>query len=67
MNIVILYACGDNPFARSFRSINHGLAKMDEPTGTIVAYATSPGSSAADGTKENGLYTSMLLKHIKTP
>jgi hypothetical protein len=67
LNIIILDACRDNPFGRSFRSSNKGLAKMDAPTGSILAYATAPGSVAADGTGRNGLYTSMLLKHIMEP
>ncbi|MBL7218006.1 MAG: caspase family protein [Desulfobacteraceae bacterium] len=67
LNIVILDACRDNPFARIFRSVTQGLARMDAPTGTIVAYATAPGSVAADGMNKNGLYTSMLLKHMTTP
>jgi hypothetical protein len=67
LNIVILDACRNNPFARIFRSVSQGLAKMDAPTGSIVAYATAPGSVAADGVSENGLYTSMLLKHMATP
>jgi Caspase domain/Protein of unknown function (DUF1566) len=67
LNIIILDACRDNPLGRSFRSSNLGLAKMDAPTGSILAYATAPGSVAADGSGRNGLYTSMLLKHINTP
>lgn len=67
LNIIILDACRDNPYARSFRSSEKGLAKMDAPTGSILAYATAPGSVAADGTGRNGLYTSMLLKHMMTP
>jgi len=67
LNIIILDACRDNPFGRSFRSNNMGLAKMDAPTGSILAYATAPGSVAADGTGGNGLYTSMLLKHMMEP
>lgn len=67
LNIIILDACRDNPFARSFRSSEKGLAKMDAPTGSILAYSTAPGSVAADGTGRNGLYTSMLLKHMKEP
>lgn len=67
LNIIILDACRDNPFGRSFRSSNRGLAKMDAPTGSILAYSTAPGSVAADGTDRNGLYTSKLLKHIMTP
>ena len=67
LNIIILDACRDNPFGRNFRSSNRGLAKMDAPTGSILAYSTAPGSVAADGTDRNGLYTSKLLKHIMTP
>ncbi|MEW6671323.1 MAG: SUMF1/EgtB/PvdO family nonheme iron enzyme [Thermodesulfobacteriota bacterium] len=67
LNVIILDACRDNPFARSFRTSEKGLAKMDAPTGSFLAYATAPGSVAADGTGRNGLYTEKLLKHIKTP
>jgi len=67
LNIIILDACRDNPFGRSFRSSNKGLAKMDAPTGSILAYATAPGSVAADGTGRNGLYTSKLLNHMMEP
>jgi hypothetical protein len=49
LNIVIFDACRNNPFARSFRSSSQGLAKMDAPMGTIIAYATSPDSVAASG------------------
>ena len=57
MNIIILDACRNNPFARSFRSSQKGLAKMDAPVGSILAYSTAPGSVAADGSGRNGLYT----------
>ena len=67
MNIIILDACRNNPFARSFRSSKRGLAKMDAPTGSIIAYATAPGSVAADGVGRNGLYTSRLLVHMNQP
>ena len=67
LNIIILDACRDNPFGRSFRTGNRGLAKMDAPTGSILAYATAPGSVASDGPGRNGLYTSALLKHMVTP
>jgi hypothetical protein len=67
LNIIILDACRNNPFARSFRSADKGLAKMDAPTGSILAYATAPGSVAADGSGRNGLYTEKLLKHMQTP
>jgi len=67
INIVILDACRNNPFARSFRSGSRGLKKMDAPKGTLLAYATAPGDVAADGKGQNGLYTSRLLKHLRTP
>ncbi len=67
LNIIILDACRNNPFTRSFRSADKGLAKMDAPTGSILAYATSPGNVAADGGGRNGLYTEKLLRHMQTP
>ena len=67
MNIIILDACRNNPFARSFRSTKRGLAKIDAPKGSLVVYATSPGSTAEDGIGRNGTFTKYFLKHIKTP
>ena len=67
LNIVILDACRNNPFARSFRSAASGLAQVDAPTGTLIAYATAPGSVAHDGSGRNGLYTSELLRFLSTP
>jgi uncharacterized caspase-like protein len=57
LNIVVLDACRDNPFARSFRSVSKGLALVDAPRGTLLAFATAPGSVAADGEGSNGVYT----------
>jgi hypothetical protein len=65
VNIVILDACRDNPYARSFRSGSRGLAQIDAPRGTLIAYATAPGKVAEDGTGENSLYTGALVKHIE--
>jgi len=72
LNIVILDACRNNPFARSwsrFRDAgdNGGLAKITPPKGTLVLYATQPGDVAADGEGRNGLFTSALLNQIKKP
>lgn len=67
LNIVILDACRNNPFARSFRSTQSGLASIDAPSGTLIAYATAPGSVASDGQRRNGLYTEELLKQIRVP
>jgi hypothetical protein len=71
-NIVILDACRDNPFERSWAARaaaqgGSGLAFMNAPSGSIIAYATSPGKTASDGTGKNGLYTEAILQYIKVP
>lgn len=68
LNIVILDACRNNPFASSMRSGGgNGLAQTDAPKGTFIAYATAPGQVASDGTGANGLYTQELIKSMKKP
>ena len=67
LNMVILDACRNNPFARSFRSASRGLARMDPPKGSLILYATSPGDVAADGSGRNGMFTQHLLKAMDTP
>ncbi len=71
INIVILDACRNNPFAqrlsssgRSF-SLGRGLARMNSPTGTLIAYATSPGDVAEDGNGRNGTFTKHLLSALR--
>ena len=66
-NIIILDACRDNPFARSFRSVSRGLAEMKAPQGTLIAFAAAPGEKAADGEGRNGVYTKHLLRQIVQP
>jgi len=68
-NIVILDACRDNPFERSWRrgTEGSGLAFMNAPSGSLIAYSTAPGKTALDGGGKNSPYTSALLKHIGTP
>ena len=71
MNLIILDACRNNPFKRSFRSGVEGLARMDAPRGSIVAYATAPGSVAADsGGSGDGLdspYSKALAQELLKP
>ena len=67
VNIVILDACRNNPFTRSFRSSTQGLASMDAPSGSYLALATAPGRVAGDGNEGNGVYTQNLLEAIRTP
>ncbi|MFO7932950.1 MAG: WG repeat-containing protein [Bacteroidales bacterium] len=68
-NIVILDACRNSPFGKGWTKDSHGqgLAFMTAPSGSLIAYATAPGTTASDGPGENGMYTSSLLKHIVTP
>lgn len=67
LNIVILDACRNNPFSRNFRNAATGLARMDAPTGTLIAYSTAPGAVAADGVDRNGIFTKHLIKHLAAP
>lgn len=64
-NIIILDACRSNPFRNELSSLDRGLAPVEAPPGTLVAYATEPGSTAADGKGRNGIYTGALLEHIE--
>ncbi len=66
LNIVILDACRNNPF-QVVKGVSKGLALMDAPKGSYIAFSTRPGSLSGDGAARNGLYTAKLLKHIRTP
>src|SRR5205085_7137243 len=44
-----------------------GLAIVDAPAGSIVAYSTSPGAEALDGTGSNSPYTSAMVEVMKEP
>lgn len=67
MNIIVLDACRDNPFAG--KASGKGLAQLDAPPGTYLAFATSPGNVAEDGdlAAGNGLFTQYLLKELQRP
>ncbi|MEN6622896.1 MAG: caspase family protein [Smithella sp.] len=68
LNIVILDACRDNPFAKSFRSASRGLAIVtNAPTGTFISYSTAAGQVARDGSGRNSPYTTALLKFMQEP
>ena len=67
MNFVILDACRNNPLTRSFRSATRGLARMDAPRGSLIAYSTGPGEVAVDGAGANSPYTLALAEAMQTP
>ena len=75
-NLVFLDACRDNPLAGNLaRSMGmnrsagstRGLARVEDQTGTLIAYATSPGTVADDGAGDHSPFTAALLEHIATP
>jgi len=67
LNIVILDACRNNPYRSMSRGAGRGLASIQSRQGSLIAFATSPGKTAADSSagKRNGLYTKYLLKGLK--
>src|ERR1700722_16602442 len=66
LNLVILDACRNNPFGgRGLRSSEGGLAQMRAPDGTLISYATQPGSVAQDGGAGNSPYTKALAVTIR--
>jgi len=67
LSIVVLDACRNNPFESKVRATGGGLAQIDAPKGSFIAFATSPGRTAADGGGSNGVYTSELIKQISIP
>jgi len=64
-DILILDACRDNPFSE--RASGKGLAQMDAPASTFLAYSTAPGNTASDGEGSHGLYTDALLREMARP
>lgn len=80
INIVILDACRNNPFSGGevlgpdgrrlkFRGVpSRGLAAIDAPAGTMVAFSTAPGGVALDNPAEaHSLYTRHFIEHVQTP
>jgi Caspase domain len=74
LRLVLLDACRDNPFVSKMaiasgggRSIGRGLARVEPPRDTLVAYAAKDGQVAEDGLGANSPYTTALLQHLETP
>jgi Caspase domain len=67
VNIMILDACRNNPLPRGLRSMMRGLATMNAPRGSLIAYSTAPESVSADGEGENSPYTLALAAAMATP
>jgi hypothetical protein len=75
VNVVILDACRDNPFAAELaraktRAVigDRGLSRVESELtkGTLLAFASDPKSTALDGAPgENSPFTKALLNHIE--
>lgn len=72
ISIFVLDACRNNPFESSWRKTRSldkgsGLAGLEAPSGSLIAFSTAPGSTAPDGTGDNSLYCSILSKQLLVP
>jgi len=68
LSLYILDACRDDPFERKVRGVNsRGLAPVEAARGSVIAFATAPGHTAADGIGDHGLFTGELLKAVVEP
>lgn len=65
LNLVLLDACRNNPYARQTRSLG-GLARMDAGEGMLLAFATAPGRTADEGA-QNSPFAQSLAKVIPAP
>ncbi len=77
VNVVILDACRTPPLAGSTRtrsgglgvarSMSPGLAQVNAPQGTLIAFSTAPGAVAYDGIDGTSPYTRHLVDQLRTP
>lgn len=71
INIMVLDACRNNPFPKSFRwSAGAGFAAMDpknRAVGTYIAYSTGKGQKAKDGEGKHSPFAKHLLVAMETP
>lgn len=63
LNVIVLDACRTNPFGYA-RSGERGLARVDAPQGSLVAFSTSPGKAATDGEGGSSPYAASLAKGL---
>jgi uncharacterized caspase-like protein len=68
LKLMILDACRNNPFAeRGLRALGGGLAQMQAPEGTMIAFSTQPGHKALDGDSGHSPYTAALADTMREP
>lgn len=66
-NIIILDACRNNPYRSWARGEVNGFKALGPVNGTIISFATSEGSTAADGDGLNGTFTEVLARQMMEP
>jgi TPR repeat protein len=66
LRIMILDACRTSPFRSFSKNLSSGLAPVDAPDVTIIAYATAPGATASDGRGNNSPFTKHLVKTLES-
>lgn len=63
VNFIILDACRNNPLPSGSRGVQQGLAAVESTDGLLIAFATAPGFTAADGQgSQNSPYTLALAE-----
>jgi uncharacterized caspase-like protein len=76
LNIIILDACRNYPssdkWARGTRGVVSalpaaGLAEIEAPRGTVIAFSTAPGAVAKDGASQHSVYAKHLLASLDVP
>ena len=73
LRLIILDTRRASPFAASLRrtgtrrSIGQGLAPVEPPGETLVAYAAKKGTVARRGAGRNSPYSAALLRHLEEP
>ncbi len=68
LNVIVLDSCRNNPFKAASRGLSQGgLARMDAPKGSLIAYATSPGNVAEDGDSSNSPFSRALSRELRNP
>jgi hypothetical protein len=70
--LLFLDACRNNPLADRMaarsRGVSRGLARIEtSDVGTLIAFATAPGTTADDGAGPNSPFTSALVENLSTP
>ena len=77
VKILILDACRNNPLASKLARtvagntrnvpLTRGLARIEQTTGTVVAYATQANQVAEDGGGRNSPFTLALIENLRQP